>query len=171
MIKTPQRWYAPGYAPSSIVFDSPAPASAVVHFIAVGGVELSFNNGQTYVPAQKQSGSDGRGGNYTGIGYRHPVPEGADRFTIRLTSNALNSPIGAENFVIFAVGEVPPTPTSTATPSPSPTPTSTPTPTATPTSTPEPDVCSGFYSVNGVAVEEPVNCDTGALLNPPIDGA
>lgn len=124
-------------ATQDITFPSPAPAGATLRFSAVGRVETSADQGQTWTVQTPRPSSDG-GHTELAASYGVAIPQGTQSVRVRLSQNgSYVGPFHAKDFHVWAPYQAP-TPTPTATVIPTDTPTPVP-PTATPTNTPTPE--------------------------------
>jgi hypothetical protein len=116
-------------------FPSPAPSGAFLRFAGAGGnLEVSFNGGQTWQPAQRQAQELNRTEHWSS--YWTPIPAGTTAVQFRGQATWAG-PWAAQDLAIFAAAaSAGPTPTVTQTPTRTATPTATQTPTRTPTAPP-----------------------------------
>jgi hypothetical protein len=121
IIKADRRYIANGIGidtTDTVSFDQPAPQNSYLRFSAVGVVEYSLNNGQTFTlaPLQKASRSiDGTRGIGTANNYFIPIPAGTQSVKFRLSGESwyMGFPLIAKDFAIWSLT----TPSPTASPS------------------------------------------------------
>lgn len=120
LITANRRFVATGIGDDStdvVTFNQPAPANAFLRFSAVGKVEYSLNNGQTYTvaPLQRASKSiDGTRGIGNANNYFVPIPAGTQSVKFKLTGEGWYTgfPLIAKDFAIWSLEA----PTATASP-------------------------------------------------------
>lgn len=133
----------------TINFNLPAPDNAHLRFSAIGTVDVSFNNGTSYIPAVRQLGSAEASGQHHPehfSSYWTPIPAGTQTVKFKFSGDDWYNgtwPYQAKDFAIWSLRQdVVLNPTTALTTTPLPTTSSTPPPTNTPTLTPTPDTTS-----------------------------
>lgn len=124
IIKGNRRFVAKGIGTDTtdvVNFPQPAPANAFLRFSAVGVVEYSLNNGQSYTTAPLQRASrsiDGTRGMGNANNYFVPVPQGTQSVKFRLSGEGwyMGFPLIAKDFSIWSLSA----PTASTLPSVSP---------------------------------------------------
>lgn len=120
-----------------VTFSTPAPATGgYLRFSAIGRVEVSFDNGNTWQPGRRQNGAVQAAGQHKAehvSSYLHPLPAGVNQANLRFSPDGwYTGPYMAKDFSIVATGapvvltpSVTPTLVTTLTPSVTTTPTAT----------------------------------------------
>jgi len=82
IIRAQQRTAADG---DMITFDAPAPANAMLRFAAIGTVEVSFDQGESWSRARRQDAEVHRAEHFSS--YWTPIPEGTTRVLFRFSAD------------------------------------------------------------------------------------
>lgn len=150
------------FTSNTVNFPYPAPTNSYLRFGAVGDIQVSFDNGTTYIPAVWRPAGNRASEHFSSYGT--PVPAGTTKVLIK-GSGGPNGKWVVRNPQIWSQDAL--DPNATPIPLPSMTPTPSPTPVPTPTPSPNGTVISTIEAESGT-VNAPFSVNNG-LISQSID--